>query len=59
MYASNTPISRPVNTKGQVDADLGGISWSNTKGLVFTNHDEYLPIKPPEVRDVLQPSTNL
>lgn len=47
MYASNTPISRPAATGVQVDADFGGIAWSNKHGFCFVSDNELLPMKLP------------
>jgi len=47
MYASNTPISRPAATGVQIDADFGGIAWSNKHGFCFVSDNELLPMKLP------------
>jgi hypothetical protein len=49
-FASNTPISRPINTGWKTDWDLAGWSWSYTYGLFFGSTDEQIPIKLPTFR---------
>jgi hypothetical protein len=49
-YASNTPISRPINTGWKTDWDLGGWSWSYQYGLFFGAVEESPPIRPPAFR---------
>lgn len=46
-YASNSPISRPINTGDKVDADFGGILWSKKFGFIFAPQDEMLPLRLP------------
>nr|DAN28856.1 MAG TPA: hypothetical protein [Caudoviricetes sp.]DAQ26236.1 MAG TPA: hypothetical protein [Caudoviricetes sp.]DAS10546.1 MAG TPA: hypothetical protein [Caudoviricetes sp.]DAT58243.1 MAG TPA: hypothetical protein [Caudoviricetes sp.]DAX46662.1 MAG TPA: hypothetical protein [Bacteriophage sp.] len=41
MFASNVPISRPINTITYVDGDFGGICWSKQQGLVFKGSVNY------------------
>jgi len=47
VYASNTPVSRPVITNIPVEKDFGGIGWNREHGFVFVTDDEALPIKLP------------
>ncbi|AEQ21031.1 hypothetical protein E3_1175 [Rhodococcus phage E3] len=48
QYASNTPVSRPVDTGYQSEADLGGLHWNSKIGLFYATPDEMLPIRPPQ-----------
>lgn len=49
-FASNTPISRPINNGWNADADLNGMLWSNDWGMFFPTADELIPISlPPNV----------
>lgn len=46
-FASNTPISRPINTGWSSDWDLNGMFWSNQWGLFFAPVDEMVPFRNP------------
>lgn len=46
-YTSNCPISRPTIQRLREDADLGGISWNDEKGLFYNTEDEAMPTKLP------------
>lgn len=46
-YASNTPVSRPIDTGVKADKDFGGIMWSNKSGFIFAPEDEMLPFRLP------------
>ena len=46
-YTSNCPISRPTIQKLTEDADLGGISWNDEKGLFYATDEEAVPAKLP------------
>jgi len=50
-FASNCPISRPINTGWKTDWDLNGWSWSYEWGLFFGDPvDEMIPIRQPTLR---------
>ena len=53
-FASNTPVSRPINTGWKTDWDLGGWSWSYQWGLFFGSTEERLPLRPPPVQSRLR-----
>ena len=46
-FASNCPISRPVNVELDVHWDMNGILWNNDYGMFFSPVDEMLPMRPP------------
>lgn len=46
-YASNTPISRPVNEVENPDADCGGFYWDRKRGIVFKKTSDRLPFRKP------------
>lgn len=50
-YASNSPVSRPSRTDAKVDADFGGIQWSDAHGFIIASEDEMLPFRLPPSRD--------
>lgn len=57
MYASNSPISRPVGYKDwKADADFNGVMWSNKWGFMFEVEDEVEPLRLPPVRRNGRPS---
>jgi hypothetical protein len=49
-FASNCPISGPINTGWKTDWDLDGWSWSYQWGLFFGSVEEMVPLKPPMIR---------
>ena len=49
-YASNTPVSRPVNPGWTVDWDLGGMQWSYEHGMFYDPADEFVPLRKPSPR---------
>lgn len=49
-YASNVPVSRPVNTGWKSDWDLNGMQWSNEFGMFYDSGDEFLPLRKPSPR---------
>lgn len=50
-YASNCPISRPIDTGYKADKNLGGFSWSYEWGMFFSEPvPEMLPIRAPAPR---------
>jgi hypothetical protein len=53
-FASNCPISRPINTGWKTDWDLGGWSWSYQWGLFFGSTEEQLPFRPPALQSGLR-----
>lgn len=49
-FASNAPVSRPMNTVSSPDKDFGGICWDNKRGFVFRTETEHLPFEEPTRR---------
>lgn len=49
-FASNVPISRPVNTGWKSDWDLGGFQWSYDHGLFYAPQDDLIPFRLPAPR---------
>lgn len=49
-YASNTPISRVINTGWKSDWDMNGMQWSNTYGMFYAPEDELVPLRKPSPR---------
>lgn len=47
-YASNTPISRPINLGLESEVDFGGIQWSGSQGFFFKTNTELPPFQEPE-----------
>lgn len=47
-YASNTPISRPINLGLRDDADFGGIQWNAQNGFFIKTNSESPPFQEPE-----------
>lgn len=48
-YSSNCPVSRPAISDVDIDADLGGLAWSDRVGLVFPVDGEVAPLKHPHL----------
>lgn len=50
-FASNVPISRPINTGWTSDWDLGGgMQWSFDFGMFYAPQDDLLPMRKPAPR---------
>ncbi|AAN16787.1 hypothetical protein Cali_129 [Mycobacterium phage Cali] len=50
-YASDCPISRPVDPGWTSDWDLGGMQWSYDYGMFYQpSPDELLPLRKPAQR---------
>jgi hypothetical protein len=47
-YASNTPISRPINVGWEVSWDCAGLLWNNDWGMFFQPVDDMVPIALPQ-----------
>lgn len=50
-FASNCPISRPINVGWKSDWDLGGLQWSHDWGMFFSPSDELVPLRKPPPRN--------
>lgn len=46
-YASDGPISWPINGEIRLDAELGGFGWNNEEGLFIPTDGEYFRFEPP------------
>jgi hypothetical protein len=49
-FASNVPISRPINTGWTSDWDLNGFQWSHQFGMFYAPADDLLPLRKPVPR---------
>jgi len=50
-FASNVPISRPINTGWTADWDLGGgLKWSFDYGMFYAPQDDLIPLRKPSPR---------
>lgn len=50
-FASNVPISRPINTGWVSDWDLNGLQWSYEFGMFYAPQDDLLPLRKPSPRN--------
>lgn len=46
-YASNVPISRPVNPGWKSDWDMNGMQWSHDFGMFYAPEDDFIPLRKP------------
>ncbi len=49
-YASNCPISRPINTGWKADWDMNGFKWSYDYGIFYAPEDDLVPLRKPVPR---------
>lgn len=46
-YASNVPISRPIDPGWKSAWDMNGIQWSHEFGMFYAPTDEFIPLRKP------------
>lgn len=49
-FASNCPISRPVDTGWKSDWDMNGMQWSHEHGIFYAPEDDLIPLRKPPPR---------
>ena len=49
-FASNCPVSRPIDTGWTSDWDLNGMQWSYDYGMFYAAQDDMAPLRKPAPR---------
>lgn len=49
-YASNCPVSRPIDTGWTSDWDMNGMQWSFEYGMFYAPADDLVPLRKPSPR---------